>query len=187
MSWSCLRAAQRMSRGIQEHVLTRSQGILTHCPCHVYPRGMKGTQKALSSQVSSSLLPLEASGIRSSRERGHRQWPQSCQGIAWGSHSPGDGPRVSGVQAGPLRKKETRTYASCPVHTRMGPQTPRARAPEKGSALEGTSPTSSHCPQNRKWVSTGTSDMSIKNLIFIGLAWEEERINDIIRRCQGAA
>ena len=57
VSWGCARAAQRLSRGMWEHVTTRFLGIRAHSPCHMYPRGIKGTRKALSCQVSSSLLP----------------------------------------------------------------------------------------------------------------------------------
>lgn len=106
VSWGCFGDVQSLSRGIQEHVLTRSLDIRAHCPYHINPKGMKQTWKALSYQVSSSLLPLETLGIRSSREKGHRPWSQSGRGTAWVCHSPGDGPTVSGVQEGPLRKKE---------------------------------------------------------------------------------
>ena len=72
------------------------------------PQRDTGAWKALSCQASSSLLPLEALGIRSSWEGRHRtqQWPGQLKDPV--ILSPGDRPAASAVWAGPLRTKGCR-------------------------------------------------------------------------------
>lgn len=117
---------------------------------HLYQRDSRD-QESSDVQVSSSLPTLGALGIRSSRERHQRTRSQPGQGTTWVSHSPGDGPAASAVQAGPLRKKEIRPSLECVDQTR---RCPTPVSPRKGSTLEGASLTRSHCPQ-REYMGTG--------------------------------
>ena len=77
-------------------------------PLPYLPRGKAGAWKALSFEVCSSLLPLEALGIRSSCEGLCRtqHGPGQCRPM---SHSPGVEPAASVVRADPLGRERYRT------------------------------------------------------------------------------
>ena len=92
-----LGAIQRASREIWEPAALAAS-----------PQRDTGAWKALSCQASSSLLPLEALGIRSSWE-GRRRTQRGARPVHGPmSHSPGDGPAASVARAGPLGRERYR-------------------------------------------------------------------------------
>ena len=75
-------------------------------PCSLTPWGPPGADSAqypTSSLHPRSLLPLEHG---EQRVQGRGVTANGCSRPRYVSHSPGDGPAASGVQAGPLRKEK---------------------------------------------------------------------------------
>ena len=118
------------------------------------PRGMTMRLESSSCQASSSMLPLEALGIRSSWEGCRRTQRGPGQRTDPVSLPPGEGPAASQAQAGPLGRERYRIL-----------RLPCSCAPGSFS-LRGAAPTASqHPPECRRGQDRG---FSIENIITTG-------------------